>query len=51
MPEGLGIIADGADVGGPHAAGHHTIYPTREMPYEEFAQKFSALPWKYGGKK
>jgi hypothetical protein len=22
-----------------------------EMPYEEFSDKFSSLPWEYGGKK
>jgi hypothetical protein len=51
MPEGLGIIADGKDVGGAHGATHHTIYPTREMPASEFLQKFNDLPWQYAGKK
>jgi len=45
IPEGLSIVPDGIDVGGPHRQTHHTIYPNREMPFDEFSQKLSALPW------
>lgn len=51
LPEGLGRVRDGADVGGPMPAGHSTIYPTRDMPYEEFNGKVRSLPWQYGGVK
>lgn len=51
MPEGLGVKADGVDVGGTHAPTHHTIYPTRTMTFSEFQEKFLNLPWHYGGKK
>lgn len=50
LPEGLGVMADGVDVGGPMSAGHHTIYPTRPMSLDEFQQLYSGLPWEYGGK-
>jgi hypothetical protein len=51
LPEGLSIIADGTEVGGSYRATHHTIYPNREMRFDEFSKKVSALPWEYGGKK
>ena len=51
MPEGLGVTADGVDVGGRHAPTHHTIHPTRTMPFVEFVGKFQSLPWEYAGKK
>jgi hypothetical protein len=51
LPEGLSIVPDGIDVGGPHRQTHHTIYPNREMPFDEFSQKYRSLPWEYGGKK
>jgi RHS repeat-associated protein len=44
MPEGLAIVADGKDVGGPHGPGHHTIYPTKDMPFSEFEAKVKSLP-------
>ena len=50
MPEGLAIIRDGADVGGPRSPGHSTVYPTRDMSPGEFNDKFQSLPWEYGGK-
>ncbi|MBL6458663.1 DUF4123 domain-containing protein [Belnapia sp. T6] len=43
LPEGLGIRADGKDVGGPHGPTHHTIYPTRPMSAEEFLKKFGEI--------
>ncbi|ETX01309.1 MAG: hypothetical protein ETSY2_37470 [Candidatus Entotheonella gemina] len=43
LPDGLEIVADGADVGGPMPAGHHTIYPTRDMPFEEFELKIRSI--------
>ena len=43
LPDGTAVVADGADVGGPHRAGHHTIYPTRDMPFSEFDAKVRSL--------
>src|SRR6478752_5964490 len=51
LPEGLGVVSDGKDVGGSHAPTHHTIVPTREMTPEEFNEKFQSLPWQKAGKK
>ncbi|TYW74520.1 hypothetical protein FCG29_024095, partial [Escherichia coli] len=53
LPDGLGIKLDGRDVipGSPHAAGHATIYPTRDMSMTEFQRLFDSIPWEYGGKK
>jgi hypothetical protein len=48
LPEGLDWIADGSDVGGPHAPGHHTIFPTRAMPFQEFNDLVHNLPWERG---
>ena len=44
LPDGIAIVADGADVGGPHGPGHHTIYPTQDMPFSEFESKVKSLP-------
>ena len=51
LPSGLGVIADGKDVGGVHSPTHHTIYPTRPMTSTEFQEKFLACGWIYVGKK
>ncbi len=51
LPEGLDIVADGADVGGTHSPTHHTIYPSREMLFTEFVEKFINSGWVYAGKK
>ena len=51
LPSGLGVIADGKDVGGIHSPTHHTIYPTRPMSLREFQEKFLACGWIYVGKK
>ncbi|RYC39743.1 RHS repeat-associated core domain-containing protein [Pectobacterium zantedeschiae] len=52
LPDGLGIKVDGKDVipGSPHAAGHATIYPTRDMSMTEFQNLFDSIHWQYGGK-
>jgi hypothetical protein len=50
LPEGLGVLPDGGDVGGPHARTHHTITPTKDMPPQDFIDLFNRLPWRYGGK-
>jgi RHS repeat-associated protein len=44
LPDGLAAVRDGAEVGGPHGPGHVTIYPTRDMPFEEFDTKCRTLP-------
>lgn len=51
LPEGLNVIADGREVGGTHSPTHHTIYPSREMPFTEFVEKFLSSGWVYAGKK
>jgi len=51
MTEGLRVIADGADVGGPRLETHHTIFPILAMAFSDFVAKFLALPWRYAGKK
>ena len=51
LPEGIGVVADGVDVGGPHLPTHHTVFPTRTMRFSEFVEKFLNLPWEYAGKK
>jgi RHS repeat-associated protein len=52
LPEGIGVIADGKDVNprSPHGKTHHTIFPTRAMSPEEFAEKLKNLPWQPMGK-
>jgi uncharacterized protein RhaS with RHS repeats len=50
LPEGLGIKADGVDVGGTRAKGHHTIFPTRDMTFDEFNSKLSQIETKKIGK-
>jgi hypothetical protein len=53
LPEGLGVVADGRDVVAlsPHDPTHHTLYPTRRMPFEEFVRLYLELPWEYAGRK
>ncbi len=51
LPEGLDVVADGRDVGGSHSPTHHTIYPSREMLFTEFIDKFLGSGWIYVGKK
>lgn len=51
LPDGVGIVRDGVDMpGGTEVSGHTTIYPTRDMPEEEFNQLVQNLPWQYGGR-
>ena len=51
LPLGLDVVADGRDVGGSHSPTHHTIYPSREMLFAEFVEKFLGSGWVYVGKK
>lgn len=51
LPEGLDVVADGRDVGGSRSPTHHTIYPSREMLFTEFVDKFLGIRWIYFGKK
>ncbi|MFD8915336.1 polymorphic toxin-type HINT domain-containing protein [Streptomyces sp. NPDC059575] len=51
LPDGLGVIADGRGVGGPRALGHHTIYPTRRMPFDEYVELIKGMNWQNIGKK
>lgn len=52
LPNGLGLIADGSDIYQSSRRGptHHTIYPTRDMSFDEFSRLYQSLPWQYGGK-
>ncbi len=51
LPDGLGIIADGRGVGGPRALGHHTIYPTRRMSFDDYVGLIQGMNWQNIGKK
>lgn len=51
LPEGLGVHADGRDVGGTHGWGHRTIYPAERMSVAKFQELFGGLPWTWAGKK
>ncbi|WP_420918685.1 polymorphic toxin-type HINT domain-containing protein [Streptomyces coelicoflavus] len=51
LPDGLGVIADGRGVGGPRALGHHTIYPTRRMSFDEYVGLIQGMNWQNMGKK
>ncbi|WP_345040182.1 polymorphic toxin-type HINT domain-containing protein [Streptomyces sannanensis] len=51
LSDGLGIIADGRGVGGPRAVGHHTIYPTRRMSFDEYVGLIKGMNWENIGKK
>jgi RHS repeat-associated protein len=51
LPDGLGIISDGRGVGGPRAAGHHTIYPTRRMSFDEYVGLIKGMEWENIGTK
>jgi hypothetical protein len=53
LPDGIKVVADGADVNprSPHPRTHHTIDPSKPMPYNDFVEKFMKLPWEYVGKK
>jgi hypothetical protein len=50
LPEGLGLIADGKEAGGHTSKGHHTVYPTRDMPFDEFSGRVSSLGTEHIGK-
>jgi hypothetical protein len=50
LPDGLGLHADGADVGGEQPFGHRTIYPTVPMSVSQFADLFLGLGWQWAGK-
>jgi hypothetical protein len=45
------VIADGSDVGGKHRRTHHTIFPGRRMPFQEFVDKYLKLGWLLAGRK
>lgn len=51
IPDGLGVIADGRGVGGPRALGHHTVYPTRRMLFDEYVGLIQGMNWQNIGKK
>lgn len=49
--DGLGIVADGSEVGGTNRPTHHSIFPTVRMLFETFKDKFRGLPWRRAGEK
>jgi len=49
LGEELAVLADGIDVGGPHAPAHHTIWPPAPIAYERFVELYLNLPWQYWG--
>jgi len=51
LPDGLGVIADGEGVGGPRALGHHTIYPTEQMQFEQYDGLIKSMDWQNVGAK
>ncbi|WUT01632.1 hypothetical protein OHA46_33335 (plasmid) [Streptomyces sp. NBC_00708] len=51
LPLGLGIHADGEDVGGMKEWGHRTIYPTVAMSAGEFSNLVAGLDWVWVGNK
>ncbi|MGW2952761.1 hypothetical protein ACWC96_21760, partial [Streptomyces eurythermus] len=51
LPPGLGIHADGEDVGGSKEWGHRTIYPTVAMTAGEFSTLVAELDWVWAGNK
>ncbi|MFB8088497.1 hypothetical protein [Streptomyces sp. NPDC055992] len=51
LPPGLGIHADGEDVGGMKEWGHRTIYPTVAMSAGEFSNLVAGLDWVWVGNK
>jgi hypothetical protein len=51
LPPGLGVHADGVDVGGTAPWGHRTIYPTAAMTFDQFQTDVLNLPWVKKGRK
>ncbi|MBB2743669.1 UNVERIFIED_ORG: RHS repeat-associated protein [Microbispora rosea subsp. rosea] len=51
LAEGLGVVSDGAGVGGPMPEGHHTIYPTESMPFDDFVGLIKSMDWQNIGVK
>ncbi|WP_254614952.1 RHS repeat-associated core domain-containing protein [Burkholderia pyrrocinia] len=51
LPDGIEVVADGKDVGGAHAATHHTVCPSKRMSGQTFIEKFKNLPWIKAGKR
>jgi len=49
LGEDLAVLADGSDVGGPHAATHHTIWAPNPIAYERLVELYLKLPWQYWG--
>jgi len=45
LPTGMGVHADGVDVGGPAPWGHRTIYPSLRMTVNHFDGLYLGLPW------
>jgi hypothetical protein len=45
LPEGMGVIQDGSEMGGPSPEGHVTFYPTQAMEPTAFRQMFRGLGW------
>jgi hypothetical protein len=51
LPDGLGFIADGADVGGPAPEGHFTIFPTSPMSFDNYMALIKSMDWQNIGQR
>lgn len=53
LPEGLGVVKDDQESvpNSTNPRTHHTIFPSRAMPFREFQRLFVSLPWRHCGKK
>ncbi|GHH06470.1 hypothetical protein [Streptomyces rubradiris] len=51
LPPGLGLHADGEDMGGNAPWGHRTIYPAEQMSAGDFRDRVAALDWQWAGNK
>lgn len=50
LPPGIGVHADGADVGGNAPQGHRLLYPTERMSVESFNVRINAAGFVRDGK-
>lgn len=49
LPSGVGVHADGEDVGGQRPEGHRTTYPTERMSLADFQDRYQDLSWEWHG--
>jgi hypothetical protein len=49
LSSGMGLHADGQDVGGREPEGHRTLYPAEEMSFSDMQEHWRDLPWEWHG--